>query len=81
MLEVRLAQMNEGVKDATVTYWLAEEGDTVQEGQDLVELMVDGSAIKVTTPRSGILNEVFFTEGDAIAVGDVLCEIDDGGEG
>jgi len=79
MLKIGLDQLVDGMKDATLNYWFSEEGDTVREGDDLVELLVDGNAVKMTVPRTGILTEVYFTEGDAVSVGDILCDIDENG--
>ncbi|OGX04298.1 MAG: hypothetical protein A3G87_05430 [Omnitrophica bacterium RIFCSPLOWO2_12_FULL_50_11] len=81
MIEVTLEELASDVKEATINYWFYEEGDSVEEGEDLVEVIVEGNALKLAAPCSGILNEVYFTEGDSVSAGDVLCEIEENKEG
>lgn len=72
MIEVTLPELSEGVKEATISYWHAEEGDKVEEGQDLVELTTDKATFNIPAPASGVLSEVFFEEGDTVEVGEAL---------
>lgn len=80
MIEVTLEQLASDVKEATINYWFYEEGDSVEEGEDLVEVIVEGTAMKFTAPCSGILDEVYFTEGDSVSSGDVLFQIEENKE-
>jgi len=71
--------VSEEVSTATVDYWYVDEGDAVEEGEDLVELRTeDGDLFVVTAPASGILRERFFEQGDEVEIGDVIAAIDDG---
>ena len=64
---------------ATVDYWHVDEGDAVEEGDDLVELRTeDGGLLVVAAPAGGILRERFFEQGDEVEIGDVIATIDDG---
>lgn len=74
-MNVILPELAEGVTEATVSYWHVEEGDHVQEGQDLVEMTTDKATFNVPSPANGILSEVFFDEGQAVSVGDTLAVI------
>lgn len=78
MEEVRLPELGEDVKEATVSFWHFEEGDKVQEGQDLVELTTDKATFNVPANASGTLSEVFFGEGDVVQSGEVLAIIEEG---
>ncbi|GMV94034.1 MAG: hypothetical protein KJ060_19060 [Candidatus Hydrogenedentes bacterium] len=76
--EVKLPSLGEDAADvATVSYWLYEEGDTVKEGEDLVELTTDKAAFSIPCPKTGKLEEKYVHEGDEVSVGDVLCVIED----
>lgn len=72
--EVKLPDLGEDAADeATVSYWLVEEGDEVTEADDLVEMTTDKAAFSVPSPKSGVLLEKLVEEGDDVSVGDVLC--------
>lgn len=72
--EVKLPNLGEDAEDnATVTFWLVNEGETVKKGDDLVELSTDKAAFTLPSPRRGTLVERVVDEGDEVRVGDVLC--------
>ena len=77
MPKVILPEVAEGGREATVAYWHFEEGDRVEEGEDLVEIATDKSTFNVPAPCSGVLTEVFFEEGDIVEVGEVLATIEE----
>ena len=75
MTEVKLPPLAEGVNKANVSYWLKNVGDTVKEGEDLVELVTDKAAFNMPSPASGTLKEVLASEGDQVNVGQVIARI------
>ena len=77
MVEVPLAGLGKHVDEGTIQTWFYEEGDTVSEGDDLVELSSEEGSVKVQAPVSGILAEVYYDEGEVVAKGEILCTIDD----
>ncbi len=76
MTEVVLPDLGEEVEEATINHWLFQEGDAVEEGQNLVEVTGDGGTIQVPSPVSGTLSEVFFEEGDDVEPGEVIATIE-----
>ena len=77
MTEVTLESFADGMEEGTIHYWYHEEGDRVEEGADLVEVISEEGTFKIVAPCSGILGEVYFSEGEAVSVGEVLCEIEE----
>ena len=77
MAKVILPEVGEGAREATISYWHFEEGDRVEEGEDLVEIATDKSTFNVPAPCSGVLTEVYFEEGDMVEVGEVLGNIEE----
>ena len=77
MKEVFLAALGGNAEEATVQRWFFEEGDTVSEGEDLVELTSENGTFCVQATAAGTLAEVYFDEGEAVQMGEVLCVIDD----
>ncbi len=62
---------------ATVNQWFCEEGDFVEEGDDLVELESENEEMAVTAPVSGILAHIFYQEGEDVEAGEVIAEIEE----
>lgn len=78
-MDVFLEPLAEGMEEATINYWYYEEGDRVEEGSDLIEVISELGTFKIPAPSSGILGEVYFPEGETVSVGEVLCEIEEEG--
>lgn len=77
MKEVTLEGLSKNTEEGTIQTWFFEEGDAINEGDDLVELTSEDGTISVSAPVSGILAEVYYDEGEVVAKGEVLCIIDD----
>jgi pyruvate/2-oxoglutarate dehydrogenase complex dihydrolipoamide acyltransferase (E2) component len=77
MVEVALEGLAKNVDEATIQTWFVEEGDSVNEGDDLVELSTEEGMITITSPKTGILAEVYYDEGEMVAKGEILCTVDD----
>ncbi len=77
MSKVILPEIGEGVKEAAISYWHFEEGDAVEGGEDLVEIVTDKATLNIPAPCSGILTEVFFEEGDIVQVGEIIATIEE----
>lgn len=77
MTEVFLEPFVEGIEEATINRWYYEEGDAVEEGNDLVEVISEEGVFKISAPCSGILGEVYFGDGETVSMGEVLCEIEE----
>lgn len=77
MVKVYLPELGEGIAKATISYWYAEEGATVVEGSELVEVSTDKAVFNVPAPCSGILAEIVAHEGDVVGVGAILAMIEE----
>ncbi|MBI2435795.1 MAG: biotin/lipoyl-binding protein [Candidatus Hydrogenedentes bacterium] len=71
-----LGEEEDAVRGGTIALWHVEEGATVQEGGDLLELNTDKAAFVVSAPVSGRLVEKRVSEGDEVSVGDILCVLE-----
>ncbi len=77
MTKVILPPLGEGVEKATVSYWFFKQGDSVSQGEDLVELTTDKATFNMPCPASGVLTEVILNEGDSVKVGETLGTIEE----
>ncbi|MDP3919399.1 MAG: biotin/lipoyl-containing protein [Candidatus Omnitrophota bacterium] len=76
MVEVSLTVLGPHVEEGTVQTWFFEEGDPVNEGDDLVELSTEVGVVMIQSPCTGILAEVYYDEAEIVAKGEILCAID-----
>ncbi len=67
---------DETAEEATVTFWLVEEGEQVDEGTELLELTTDKAAFTLPSPRRGKLIEKRVEAGEEVRVGEPLCVLE-----
>jgi pyruvate dehydrogenase E2 component (dihydrolipoamide acetyltransferase) len=77
-MEVKLPDLGDDAgESAKVTFWYFKEGDTIKEGEDLVEMMTDKATFNVPSPASGTLKEIRMAESADVDVGDILGMIEE----
>lgn len=77
MKAITLPPLAEGVDKAGISYWYKQPGDTVKEGEDLVELVTDKATFNMPSPVNGTVKELLVKEGDGASVGQVIARIED----
>ena len=80
-MQVTLPEMGESVTEGTVAKWLKQPGDSVREGEALVEVTTDKVDAEVPAPATGRLSKILANAGQTITVGAALAEIEVGGDG
>nr|WP_274638348.1 2-oxoglutarate dehydrogenase, E2 component, dihydrolipoamide succinyltransferase [Microbacterium bovistercoris] len=75
---VVLPALGESVTEGTVTRWLKNVGDTVQEDEGLLEISTDKVDTEIPSPISGVLEEILVAEDETVEVGAILAKIGDG---
>jgi 2-oxoglutarate dehydrogenase E2 component (dihydrolipoamide succinyltransferase) len=78
MTDIRVPTLGESVTEATIGKWFKHAGDAVAVDEPLVELETDKVTIEVPSPAAGVLSEVAAKDGETVAVGALLGQIQDG---
>lgn len=73
-----LPDLGEGLTEAEVVRWLVAPGDDVRIDQPIVEVETAKSVVEVPSPFAGRVAAVHGAEGETLAVGAPLLEVDDG---
>ena len=81
MTEIRVPTLGESVTEATIGRWFKKAGDAVAVDEPLVELETDKVTIEVPAPSAGTLGEITAKDGETVAVGALLGQINDGAAG
>ena len=68
----------ESVTEATVLGWIAEQGQSVADGEPLLEVSTDKVDMELPSPTDGVLVDLLVAEGDTIVPGQVLGHVQAG---
>jgi hypothetical protein len=74
--ELVMPELGMGATPVVASVWLVEVGAAVTEGDRLLEVLAGAVTVDLPSPATGTLAEVFVTEDDALATGQVLAIID-----
>jgi 2-oxoglutarate dehydrogenase E2 component (dihydrolipoamide succinyltransferase) len=77
--EIKMPQLGETVVEGTITRWLKQEGDTIEEDELLVEISTDKVDSEVPSSASGTIQKILVQEGDTVKVGTPLAIVGEGG--
>ena len=78
--EIVLPQWGMEMQDGTIVRWLKQEGDTVQEGEPIVEVETAKLQTELESTASGILAHIVAQEGEIVPIRGVLCVVAAPGE-
>ena len=75
ILEMKVPSPGESIKEVEIATWLVEDGDYVEKDQAIAEVDSDKATLELPAEASGTIT-LKAEEGDAVAVGAVVCLID-----
>ncbi|MCD0469625.1 2-oxoglutarate dehydrogenase complex dihydrolipoyllysine-residue succinyltransferase [Flavobacterium sp. JAS] len=78
ILEMKVPSPGESIKEVEIATWLVKDGDYVEKDQAIAEVDSDKATLELPAEMSGIIT-LKAEEGDAVAVGAVVCLIDTDG--
>lgn len=61
---------------ATLAGWLVDEGDPVEVGQPIFEVETDKATVVVESVRSGRIIRLLVGEGEVVAIGTTIAEME-----
>ena len=75
ILEMKVPSPGESITEVEIATWLVKDGDYVEKDQAIAEVDSDKATLELPAEASGIIT-LKAEEGDAVAVGEVVCLID-----
>jgi 2-oxoglutarate dehydrogenase E2 component (dihydrolipoamide succinyltransferase) len=75
ILEMKVPSPGESISEVEIAEWLVSDGDYVEKDQTIAEVDSDKATLELPAEESGVIT-LKAEEGDAIAVGAVVCHID-----
>ena len=79
VLEMKVPSPGESITEVEIAQWLVEDGDYVEKDQAIAEVDSDKATLELPAEVSGTIT-LKAEEGDAVAVGAVVCLIDTSAE-
>lgn len=81
-VEVFMPKMSDHMENGEIAEWLANEGDRVEVGQIVVEVVTDKTTAEIEAPASGIIRGIRkgAEKGAVVPVGEVMAFITEEGE-
>ncbi len=74
--EIVMPKLGESIIEATITRWVKNVGDQLEEDDSIVEIATDKVDSEIPSPVDGKLTELLFEEGDVVPVGSVIAIVD-----
>jgi 2-oxoglutarate dehydrogenase E2 component (dihydrolipoamide succinyltransferase) len=77
-IEIKVPPVGESITEVVLSQWLKKDGDVVEMDEVIAELESDKATFELTAEQPGTLRTVA-SEGDTLAIGAVVCRIEEGG--
>lgn len=76
-LEIKVPPVGESITEVVLSRWVKNDGDFVEMDEIIAELESDKATFELTAEKAGTLKTVA-SEGDTLAIGAVVCSIEEG---
>ena len=77
MFEMKMPKLTETLEDVEILRLLVKKGERIKKGQVICEVETDKATVEVESLRDGVVQTIFFTEGDEVPVNAVIMTIDE----
>ena len=77
-IEIKVPPVGESITEVVLSRWVKNDGEAVEMDEVIAELESDKATFELTAEQAGTL-KVVAAEGDTLAIGAVVCSIEDGG--
>ncbi|MFB4211277.1 2-oxoglutarate dehydrogenase complex dihydrolipoyllysine-residue succinyltransferase [Shouchella sp. JSM 1781072] len=80
MTDVKVPELGESITEGTISQWLKQVGDYVEQGEFIAELETDKVNAEIPVETSGVIKEFKREPGDTVEIGEVIAVIDESGQ-
>ena len=74
--EFTMPMLGEVMEEGRIVAWLKKEGDTVEQGEIIMEVETDKATMEVESTESGVVKKILVPEGETVPVNTPLALID-----
>jgi 2-oxoglutarate dehydrogenase E2 component (dihydrolipoamide succinyltransferase) len=76
MTEIKVPSPGESITEVQIARWIKKDGDYVEKDEEIAEIDSDKATLTLAAEADGVL-KILVREGETVAVGSVVCTIDD----
>ena len=76
IVEVKVPQLSESVTEATLLNWHKKIGESVSEGENLIDVETDKVVLELPAIKSGVLAKIIKADGAKVGSNEVIAQID-----
>jgi pyruvate dehydrogenase E2 component (dihydrolipoamide acetyltransferase) len=74
MTEITMPRLSDSMEEGTILRWLKRDGETVEAGEDLVEIETDKATVTHPAEAAGTV-QIVVDEGSSVPVGEVIARV------
>src|SRR3954452_24190863 len=79
-VNIAMPRLSDSMEEGTILRWLKSPGDSVELGEELVEIETDKANMVYEADAGGTLIAVIAQEGDTLPIGEVIARVAEAGE-
>jgi 2-oxoglutarate dehydrogenase E2 component (dihydrolipoamide succinyltransferase) len=76
IIEIKVPQLSESVSEATLLVWHKKVGDSVAEGENLIDIETDKVVLELPSFKSGALTKILKEDGEKVVSEEVIALLD-----
>lgn len=76
MIDIKVPTVGESINEVSLAKWLKQDGQWVERDEVLAEIESEKATFEINAEQAGVL-KIKVQEGDTLAIGDVVCSIDE----
>lgn len=76
MIDIKVPTVGESINEVSLAKWLKQDGQWVERDEVLAEIESEKATFEINAEQAGIL-KIKVQEGETLAIGDVVCSIDE----
>ena len=76
MIEIKVPTVGESISEVSLAKWVKKDGQWVERDEVLAEIESEKATFEINAEQAGLL-KIVVQEGETLAIGDVVCTIDD----
>lgn len=80
-IDIKIPEFSESVSEGTISAWIKQVGDQVQEGETIVEVETDKVVLEIPSPASGTLEKIIKAENETVSSQEVIALLAEGESG
>ncbi|CAI2369015.1 unnamed protein product [Moneuplotes crassus] len=76
MIQIKLPDLGEGTKEATIKEWFVKKGEEIDEFEEICEVFTDKLVAQIPSTHKGILKKIYYQDDEICQVGSTLADVE-----